>query len=471
MGLDERVGEDARLDLLDAQRQVERQGGVPVREVPRALGQGGGEFGGVELQQARVGDGLGPQALAHLDHDDALLATHAHRLDDGGLDLGHLLGAELLEVQHEVLLFLGGLEQLDGDLLDLAGGRHRPLADVRVEDAGHFLVGGHLDLEAPQFRPADFVRERGPGARDALLDGRLLLDLDAGQRRQALGPFGLGRPVDADRGGRAHERQHDGLVGRPGGGRNLGSRQQRVDVHLDARLRYPHLPLADRGLRALERHAVLARGLGVRLGEPEREDHRLGGLAFLLDEQLVPALGVGHDAGGLVAQGGLRQGHVAQAQQHFVPALLEDLELDGGLDGDDVLRDGGHAGDLGKEGVDGQFGLLGRGRFVAGGLPEFLELLVRQEHAATFLLEDLAEFRVGDVDALLADGLRLFRRQGRLGLGRGRRRRGRRGPQGRQHQSGHNRPYSRGSHDQALGNGFMTIHCGGSPRRHRAHRP
>jgi len=452
VGLDERVGEDARLDLFDAQRQVEGQGGVAVREIPLGLGEGLGQFGRIELQQARVGDRLGPQARRHLHDHHALLASHADRLDDGHLDLVGLLGGELFEFERQALRRLGGLKELDGNLLDAAGGRHRPFADVRIEDAGHLLVGGDFDLEARQFRPADLVGQRRAGPRDPFLDDRLLLDLDTGQRRQALGALGLGRPIDPDGGRGADERQDDGLIGGAGRGGHLGGGQERVDVHLDARLGDPDLPLADRRLGALEGDAVLARRLRVGLGEPQGQGELLRVLALLLDEQFVAGLGVGDDAGRLVAEGRLRQGHVAEAEQHLVPALLEDLELDGGLDRDDVLRDGDHAGDLGDEGIDGRLDLGGRGGLVACGLPEFLELFVRQEDAAALFLEDLAEFLVGDVDALFAYGLRLLGGRRRLGRG-GRVGLPHRRQQDRRHQCNHNRPGSKCSHGHALGNG------------------
>ena len=366
-----------------------------------------------------------------------------------------LLGDELLEFERQVLRLLGGLEQLDGDLLDVSGGRHRPLADVRIEDAGHLLVGGDLDLEARQFRPADLVGQRRPGPRDAFFDGRLLLDLDARQRREAFGALGLGRPVDPDGGRRADERQDDGLlcVG-AGGGRDLGGCQERMDVHLDARLGDADLPLADRGLRTLERDAVLARRLRVGLGETEGQGELLRVFALLLDQEFVTGLGVGDDARGPAGERRLRQGDVAQAEQDLAPALLEYLELQCGLHRDHVLRDGGHAGDLGDEGVDGRLGLGGRGGLVACGLPEFLELLVGEEHPAALFLEDLAEFLIRDVDALFADGLRLLRRE-RL-RGRFRRRRVHRLHHRQEdgHRQNHNhRPDSRRSHGHALGNG------------------
>ena len=134
----------------------------------------------------------------------------------------------------------------------------------------------------------------------------------------------------------------------------------------------------------------------------------LGLLAFLLDQQPVALARLAEDPRRLAAERGAGDGGVAQSQGDFVPAFGQHLDLHLGLDAHHVLFDGGGVFDLGNQGAHRRLD-LGRGTgFVLGGLPQFLELLVGQEHSAALLLEDLPEFLVRDVDVLfenLAIGL------------------------------------------------------------------
>ena len=86
--LDQRVDHDPRLDLLQAQCELEGHGGVAVREGPVAACQGLGQLGRVDLQQAAHLGRLGSEALGHLHHDHALLPTDPQCLDHRDQDFG-----------------------------------------------------------------------------------------------------------------------------------------------------------------------------------------------------------------------------------------------------------------------------------------------------------------------------------------------------------------------------------------------
>ena len=255
-----------------------------------------------------------------------------------------------------------------------------------------------------------------------------------------MAPFGLGRPLDADRRGRADVgveprllrggrrgrrgrdaratgrwrdgrdaratgRWRDGETpGATGPRRDLGRRDLRLHADLDPRLGHADLPPADRHLRGLERHAVEPRGLGDSLGVVEDEFDLLRLLPLLFQQELVAGGPGGDDPGGLAGDRGLGDRRVGQPQRNLVPALGQQADLDHRLHADHVLRHGGLVVDLGNQGPDGR---LDRGRdfSVLGRLPQLLELLVGEEHPAALFLEGLAELLVRDIDRLLAEGL------------------------------------------------------------------
>ena len=173
-----------------------------------------------------------------------------------------------------------------------------------------------------------------------------------------------------------------------------------MEIHLDARLRNHHPPAADRGLRGLERDAVLAGHAGDRPGVFQRQFDLLGLLPLLLDQQPIALAGLAEDAGGLAGEGRGGDRGVAQPQGDFVPALGQHLDLQLRPDVDNVLFDGRHVLDFANQRADGRLHFAaGAGLFLRGP-PKLLELLVGQEDAAALLLEDLPQLFVRDIDVL-----------------------------------------------------------------------
>ena len=223
-------------------------------------------------------------------------------------------------------------------------------------------------------------------------------------------PFGLGRPVDAHHRRGADERQHDRFVGLLGGVA-VGFFSAGTSVAAISGWRFTFTPACGIGTRQRLTGACGAWNdtlfwPGVRviaLAYSRCQLDLLGLLAFLLDQQPVALAGRADDPRRLAAKRGAGDGGVGQPQGDLVPALGQHLDLHLGLHADHVLLDGRLVFDLGNQRADGRL-RLGRGpRLVLGRLPQFLELLVGQEHPAALLLEDLPQLLVGDVDVLLAD--------------------------------------------------------------------
>ncbi len=163
-----------------------------------------------------------------------------------------------------------------------------------------------------------------------------------------------------------------------------------------------------RRLRRLERDAVLPRCLREGLGIFQPQLHLLRLLAALLHQQLVAGLRIERQPRGLVPQPGRKDCGIGQAQRNLAPPLGQHFELHLGRNANHVLADDRFAFDLCRQRPKRRLRvgrpLLG----IAGRLPEGQEFVVRQEHAAAFLLEDLAQLAVRDVDAHLAIDLRSF---------------------------------------------------------------
>ena len=164
------------------------------------------------------------------------------------------------------------------------------------------------------------------------VDPELLFGLGADQGGQSGGAFGLGSPVDANRRRRTDKGQHHRLIRRrlrfcpafPG--RRLRRGDQRIKVHLHARLRNPHPPTIHRSLRGLKGDAVLAGHLADRLGIFELEDDRLGLLALLLNQKLV-IFAAADDPRRPPGKRGRGDRGVGQPQGDLEPALGEQVDL------------------------------------------------------------------------------------------------------------------------------------------------
>ena len=314
---------------------------------------------------------------------------------------------------------------------------------LAIEDVDHLVVGRHLDGQLAQFGPADRVGQVGAAPRDAFLDPDLLLGLDAGQGGQAGGPFGLGRPVDADRGRRADEGQDDGLV-RPWRG-FLGFLRARPAslpgfVACRFRLRRAASSVAAMsgwmltftpacGIRTRQRltgacgawndDAVLTRHPADRLG------------VFQATARSAPAACPSSPPAG----GGPRRrpaDDAGRARRPAWPAVMAASAsrsgtscqpsanrsiFDRGLHRTTSLATVASFSMSVITRADRRPRLGGGPGLVLGRPPQFLELLVGQEHAAAVLLEHLPQLLVGNVDVLFVQGaplLRLCSRTGRL---------------------------------------------------------
>ncbi len=176
------------------------------------------KFVGVDLQEAAGLGRVGPQARAHLGHDETLLAADVQGLDYGHVErfLPFLRRRSSPTRRPPICVALAGSKSWAVIFCTVApGGRRldRPLPHVGIKDVDDLEIGRDLQGELIQFRAADGVGQGRAGPRDAFLDPDLLLRLHAGQGGKPRGPFRLGRPIDLHRGRGADEGQDHGLVG------------------------------------------------------------------------------------------------------------------------------------------------------------------------------------------------------------------------------------------------------------------
>ena len=187
------------------------------------------------------------------------------------------------------------------------------------------------------------------------------------------------------------------------GRRDFRGGNQRMQIHLHAGLRNADLPAAHGGLRGLERDAVLARRPRDRPGVFQHQFDLLRLLALLFDQQAMVFIGPAQQSGRLVVDRRADHGRIGQPQGHFMPAFGQEVDLHVGRDLHDVLGHHGLVFDFRNHRAHGRPGFGRRAGLVLGRLPQLVELLIGQEHAAAMLLEDPAELFVGDVDLLLAE--------------------------------------------------------------------
>ena len=110
IGLDQRVGHNSWLNLLDVKSQLKGYGCIAVGEVPLCVAERFRQFRGVNLEQAGGLGCFGPKSGGHLHDNQPLLPLDARGSDHRHANLAlRLIAGELLEFDGNLLRSLGGL--------------------------------------------------------------------------------------------------------------------------------------------------------------------------------------------------------------------------------------------------------------------------------------------------------------------------------------------------------------------------
>ena len=196
-----------------------------------------------------------------------------------------------------------------------------------------------------QFGAIDGVEKLRGGSSHSLFDGDTMLHLNASQWCHAGRALGFGDPSNANSGGNTNKRENFGtcrFVGFAAGFRRcLGGRQHRIDLDFDTGVGDSDQPFVHRCLRSHKRNAVLARGffVGFCVFQFDLDACRFGFL--VLEKERIASCGIVNDTGWLFVDGGGQNGGIVEVQRDFLPAGLEQFDIEEGTYHHHFFFDGG----------------------------------------------------------------------------------------------------------------------------------